>query len=856
MDNKNLIIEGRLEMKPQSSSIVHLIQFINVDESIFVGGGMVPLSTDIGLWVIDNGVADLHGSPKVGWNRTGNDSTWLTTDEMLRTPWDAGDYYTFASHTKGTTPNSVVAPNGHVVTQEVFNLTRNVRIEGTPGHKTHFFVRTDVPQTIEYVAFRYMGPLTDQNLSTTYVLGRWPTHFHHLGEAGRTTTMTGCVVRDSGTFSFVAHASHGVIYTDCISYKTNNAGFWWDYFSLDDQSFDVEWNHCMTAGVQPLPSFRGFNSPAFVASPGTGTMNDCVAVGSHGAQNASGYQWPENPGLGANGLWEFVDCVSHNNNRQGIYAWQNTGTPHHIHDYTGYRNGDHAIRHGAYANRYTYDHLTLFENGGGAGSLGGGFNMLANSSTPGPAPLTVSDMETDGILFGEHVLTSSFPAVIRDSTCHWAKVSEGQEPQNHQGRYDLVSTDLEPVNWTVSYMHPLSVYRVQRSNGTAYQVMPNGTTPSISAFYLYISTVALTSGVLGTAYSQQMVSLLGTGAVTWRLRPGSAALPPGLSISSSGLISGTPSVVGTYPVTIEATDAITAVAQRSFSLVVTGVAALQITTSSLPGGFIGTSYSQTLVATGGTGTGKVWTLVSGTLPTGIGLSSGGVISGTPTTAATYNFTVRVTDSGSNTTTRAFSIVVTNLNPTITTASPLPGGGVGVAYSTTLAATGGTSPYTWSVVSGALPAGLSLAASTGIISGTPTTVQAPSVVIRCTDAAARTNDKTFSLTIVVGLSFLASTPTPGRVGIPYSFTFTAQNGATPYSFVVGQSTDLPDGLTLSTTGVLSGTPTLSGIFVFGVIVTDATSVTATTTPTVVITDRVARSTRSMTTRGHNRYISVS
>ncbi len=130
------------------------------------------------------------------------------------------------------------------------------------------------------------------------------------------------------------------------------------------------------------------------------------------------------------------------------------------------------------------------------------------------------------------------------------------------------------------------------------------------------------------------------------------------------------------------------------------------------------AYSQTLTAGGGTGP-YTWAVTAGALPAGLALNATtGVISGTPTTAGAANFTIRVA-GGITTATQPLTINIGLLPLSITTAS-LPNCNVGVAYSRTLAASGGSGLYTWSISAGSLPAGLSLDAATGVISGTPTT----------------------------------------------------------------------------------------------------------------------------------------
>ena len=186
---------------------------------------------------------------------------------------------------------------------------------------------------------------------------------------------------------------------------------------------------------------------------------------------------------------------------------------------------------------------------------------------------------------------------------------------------------------------------------------------------------------------------------------------------------------------------------------------LTITTTSLPGGTVGQAYSQSVTATGGT-TAYSWSIVSGSLPPGLSLSPTGTpsatISGTPTTAGTYNFTVQVTDSAAATDTQALSITIAPA-PTLTiTTTSLPGGTVGQAYSQAVTATGGATPYSWSIVSGSLPPGLSLSPTgtpSTTVSGTPTTAGTYNFTVQVTDSVAATDTQALSITI-------SSAPPPG------------------------------------------------------------------------------------------------
>jgi hypothetical protein len=175
----------------------------------------------------------------------------------------------------------------------------------------------------------------------------------------------------------------------------------------------------------------------------------------------------------------------------------------------------------------------------------------------------------------------------------------------------------------------------------------------------------------------------------------------------------------------------------------------------------------------------------------------------------------------------------NAAPSITTSS-LPNGTVGVAYSQTLAATGGTAPYTWAIASGTLPAGLGLSSS-GVISGTPTTVGGPnSVTFQVTDSTSATATKTLSITINAAAPSITTSALPnGTVGVAYSQTLAVTGDTAPYTWTIASGT-LPAGLSLSSSGVISGTPTVAGgptSITFQV--TDGTSATATKTLSITV-----------------------
>lgn len=177
-----------------------------------------------------------------------------------------------------------------------------------------------------------------------------------------------------------------------------------------------------------------------------------------------------------------------------------------------------------------------------------------------------------------------------------------------------------------------------------------------------IATVSLPASTAGIAYSQTLAAVGGATPYTWSVSSGS--LPHNLTLnSSSGAIGGTPDTAGTSSFTVTVTGADTLSASASLSIVINP--ALLVTTTSLPGGTLSAAYSQTLAANGGTGT-HTWAITAGALPGGLQFDpNSGTISGTPTAAGAFNFTVVATDSVGAIGSKALSIAV--LRPAGTTA---------------------------------------------------------------------------------------------------------------------------------------------------------------------------------------------
>ena len=394
----NIVNEGLLKMIPSSQSIKHTLRFIGVVENNFVGGGMDVLSTDVGLWVMNNGQLDLQGAQKTSWTRAldtllGGTSKitllsapqgWVAGDQLITTPTAAPNTNAFVSafddNLIGSVSGSSVSLNTPLAythpkvnsqwTAEVINVTRNVSIEGTPLGRSHIFIRSGKPQTLKHVQLRFMGPRKDINGDriTELVKGRYGLHFHHSMDGSRGSLVEGCVIRDTGNHSYVPHVSHGILFKNNVAYNVTETPFWWDE---TDPSHDTVWDGNIVAlskfvshSISILTAFDPGQFPPSLSSSGflmgKGDDNICinnVAVGCTGDRGAGGaYNWEAN----SEGVWKFENNVAHNNDN-GLRVWQVTPRHHVIRGFTAYHNGV-GIFHGAYANSYKYADSYLYGN--------------------------------------------------------------------------------------------------------------------------------------------------------------------------------------------------------------------------------------------------------------------------------------------------------------------------------------------------------------------------------------------------------------------------------------------------------------------------------------------------------------
>lgn len=498
----NVVVEGKLTMRPSSVGIVHRLSFINVKESSFVGGGMVVLSTDVGLWVMGAGVLNVAGSPKLGWSRAAgtvvkgatsvalvdDPSGWRIGDEVVITPTGSpattnhslafdtllitgisGRTITLSGPTAFDHPAVTVKP-GVILTAEVLNLSRNVRIEGTTSGRSHIFINSSSPQTLDYAGVRYMGPRVPSGGYTAFVLGRYGIHLHLSGDGSRGTYVQGTVIRNCGSHAFVTHEASGVSYRDCISHDTMEDAYWWDLpadtRAVAPATDDLLYDRCVASRVTCDPPFRGYNLTGFMLGAGTGsTARNCVAVGVQGNSTANGFLWPE----GSVGSWVFQDCVAHNNKVHGIYAWQNTSKSHVVTRFTGYHNGTAGISHGAYNNRYRYEDCVLYGNADSA--------LLLHAVSAAVPTLKFVGLWCDGaglsnygVKVWRHTLAPSAATQMVNCSFRGFKtagvgvVYDGLNGATQASLIDLIDcTFVGNELWLASTINPASIVRVQDS---------------------------------------------------------------------------------------------------------------------------------------------------------------------------------------------------------------------------------------------------------------------------------------------------------------------------------------------------------------------------------------------------------
>lgn len=343
-------------------------------------------------------------------------------------------------------------------------------------------------------------------------------------------------------------------------------------------------------------------------------------------------------------------------------------------------------------------------------------------------------------------------------------------------------------------------------------------------------------GTVGSPYSFTFAGAGGCGpALPYQFSVISGSLPPGLTLASSGLVSGTPTQAGSWSFWVNLSDqnppsadwCRPSQAQREFTITINGpggatptptptpapAPTLSITTASLPVASVGSPYAQTFTASGAAN--KSWTIAAGSLPSGLSLASNGVLSGTPLTAGTASFTVKVSAAGAASQ-KQFTLQVDSALRIGAPASQL--AEVAVPLTIELNATGGSAPYRWEIKQGSLPTNVGFIGDQGngskaAIKGVPADSGSFPVTFTVTDVRGRSTVHTITLQVADRLRLTAmKQPRVGHVGMLYRARGLAQGGFGARSWSIARG-KLPAGLHLDPSkGVISGRPARQGRYV--------------------------------------------
>ncbi len=315
-----------------------------------------------------------------------------------------------------------------------------------------------------------------------------------------------------------------------------------------------------------------------------------------------------------------------------------------------------------------------------------------------------------------------------------------------------------------------------------------------------IAPVTIANTVVGTAYKASFTASGGLAPYSYSIDK----LPPGLTLSVD-VLSGTPTTAGTFPFTVTAIDANKCPGSRNYAIVV--CPAIAVGPAAVPNALVGTGYKTGFSASGGLAPYSY--SIAGSIPPGLTLSVD-VLSGTPTTAGTFRFTVTASDANRCTSSNSYTIVVC---PAIAIAPvAVANAVVGTAYKAGFSASGGLAPYSYSIT-GSVPPGLTL--SGDVLFGTPTTAGTFLFTATASDANKCSGSTSYTIVVDAGCPVIAVGPAAvanAVVETPYKTGFTASGGLALYSYAI--TGIVPPGLTLSG-DVLFGTPTTAGTFTFTV-----------------------------------------
>jgi Putative Ig domain/GxGYxYP putative glycoside hydrolase C-terminal domain len=447
-------------------------------------------------------------------------------------------------------------------------------------------------------------------------------------------------------------------------------------------------------------------------------------------------------------------------------------------------------------------------------------------AAPSQASTGVAFTETVSVRNGAGNTAPSYTGTVQlsasDSSATIVDAVTGQPLSGNQ--YTFVTNDLGQHQFLVTEKNSVTLTLTASATG-----LTTATATTVVSM-VSINTATLSNWtVIQAGYSQTINASGGTGSLTFGVTAGT--LPAGLTLSSNGVLSGTPTATSSYTFTVTATDSVGASASQSYTVTINP--AIALSSGNLPADTAGLAYHGTVTASGGTGSlALTVSNINGTIP-GLNVPASGsgslFISGTPTASGTESFTVTATDTVGATATQNYTVVINP--PVLITTSSLPAWTAGTAYQQTISASGGTGALTFAVPAGTLPPGLTLS-NAGVLAGTASNDGSFTFTVTATDAVGAKGSQSFTLVINPPVSLAPATLPAWTAGVAgYSQTFNASGGTGSLTF--SASSTLPPGLTLSSQGVLSGTPSTAGTYAFTVTTSDTIGARASQNETVTI-----------------------
>jgi uncharacterized protein (TIGR03437 family) len=401
----------------------------------------------------------------------------------------------------------------------------------------------------------------------------------------------------------------------------------------------------------------------------------------------------------------------------------------------------------------------------GVGFSDGGENFVAETGTQviGIAPLTISGGTLPPAMVGAAYSASvqasgGTPPYTYSLSGPMPQVEPRLAPESPPGLQFSAGGVLSGIP-TVAGNYNLNIVVTDSAEDFA-----EGSFTLIVAPTLVLSTASpLPSASVGAPYSTTISASGGTPPYSFAITSGT---PPGLSLSSAGVLAGTPAFLGTFNFAVQVTDQFGFTASKSYAL--TGASPMSPTLTiagTFPPAIVGGAYSASVQASGGV---PPYTyFLSGSSPAGLQFSAGS-LSGIPTTAGNYSLNIVVTDAAGNVTAGSFALTVAP-PLVLSTASPLPSATAGAPYSAMISASGGTPPYSFAIT-GSAPPGLGLS-SAGALAGTPTSIGSFNFGVQVTDKLGFTASMSYALTVAAGTPLLQVSPS--------SLSFSAiTGGSTP------------------------------------------------------------------------------